>query len=216
MVGAGLGDSGEQREQEMMLPRKKTGTDVRSRGLPGLGGQFYNQEEMEEMEPQGGSPACPHPHHSRHPGIQDEDGARSPSLHQHPPPASASQAAPFQAFCPQGPGCRHQGWTSPDGDNSATPRAQPLQPQANTPCGLGPSQAPTPQLTRPQLPCCFPVTQSAHTPWSLLHNFGARAWHPHTPGGPTVPQKKQQPCIEDTGPSRASCHRELGSGGEGP
>lgn len=39
--------------------------------------RFDNQEEM---KPQGGSPACPHPHHNRHPGKQDEDGARSPSL----------------------------------------------------------------------------------------------------------------------------------------
>lgn len=88
MVGAGLGDSGEQREQETMLPLKKTGTKVRAQGLLGVRGQFYNQEEMEEMEPQGGSPACPHPHHNRHPDKQDEDGARSPTLHQHPPLAS--------------------------------------------------------------------------------------------------------------------------------
>lgn len=30
-------------------------------------------------EPQGGSPTCPHPHHNRHPGKQDGDGAKSPS-----------------------------------------------------------------------------------------------------------------------------------------
>lgn len=50
MVGAGLGDSGEQREQETMLPLKKTGIKVRAQGSLGVRGQFYNQEEMEEME----------------------------------------------------------------------------------------------------------------------------------------------------------------------
>lgn len=118
-------------------------------------GQFSNREKMKQTEPQRRGPTCPHPHHNRHLGKQDEKGTSPPlctnTLLQHQP-----------ARQPHFKPCAHgdqdvgtQEWTSPDVDNSATPVPGLHSYKPNTPCGLGPSQAPTPQLTGPQLPCCI-------------------------------------------------------------
>lgn len=118
------------------------------------------------------------------------------------------QAAPFQALCPQGSGCGHQGWTSPDVDNSATPVPGLHGHRPNTPCGLGPSQAPTPQLTGPQLPCCIRLLSSCTHP-RACYTTAVRAHGTHTPGGPTVPEETTA-LWGGQGPSTASWHLELG------
>lgn len=97
-----------------------------------------------------------------------------------PPPTSAGRAAPFQALCPQGPGCGHQGWTSPDVDNSATPVPGLHSHKPNTPYGLGPSQAPTPQLTGPQLPCCIRLLSACTHP-RACYTTVVRAQGTHAP-----------------------------------
>lgn len=84
--------------------------------------------------------------------------------------------------------------------------------KSNTPCGLGPSQAPTPQLTGPQLPCCIRLHSSCTQAGSLLHNLGARTGHPHPPGSLPVTQRKPQPYEEGTGSIPDSWHLDLGGG----
>lgn len=120
----------------------------------------------------------------------------------------SGRATPCQALCPRGSGCGRQGWTSPDVDSSATPVPGLRGHRPNTPCGLVPSQAPTPRLTGPQLPCCIRLLSSCtHTP-SLLHNCSARAWHPQ-PGWPRRPRGNHSPA----GRAGTLCSR-LGRGGE--
>ncbi|CAI9168426.1 unnamed protein product [Rangifer tarandus platyrhynchus] len=85
----------------------------------------------------------------------------------------------------------------------------------NTPCGLGrePSAHTPAHGTATSL--LHQVTERVHTAQSLLHNRGARPRHPHTPGGPTAPQRKPQLCREGTGPSTSSgVESSWGSGGE--
>lgn len=91
-------------------------------------------------------------------------------------------------------------WTSPDADNSATPVPGLRSHKPNPPCGLGPSQAPTPQLTGPQLPCCIRLP-SACTHSRAHYTTVVRAPGTHTPrvacaahrGNRSLAQRAQAP-----------------------
>lgn len=197
----GLGVQEGRRSERQILPCRRNWNGGDSSRIGGWR-RFYNEEKMEEMEPQGGGPAYPHPHHNGHLGKQDEDRASPGSLLQHPPPASAGQAAPFKPCAHGDQDVGTQEWTSPDVDNSATPVPGLRSYKPNTPCGLGRSQAPTPQLTGPQLPCCIRFLSACTHPRACYTTVVcAPSTHTASPGGLTVPQRKLQSCLHSTGPS---------------
>lgn len=112
----------------------------------------------------GRKPCLPHPHHNRHPGKQDENGERPPSLYQPPTSSQLARQPHFEPCAHRDQDVATQEWTSPDVDNSATPMPSLCSHKPNTLCGLGPSQSPTPQLTGPQLPCCIRLLSACTHP----------------------------------------------------
>lgn len=137
------------------------------------------------MEPQGGSPTRPHPHplHKRHPGKQENrmSMGRGPPLCPSASPQHQLARQPhFKPRAHRDQDVGTQEWTSPDADNSATPVPGLRSHKPNPPCGLGRSQAPTPQLTGRQLPCCIRLP-SACTHSRAHYTTVVRAPGTHTP-----------------------------------